>query len=236
MKQVASWWISLSVPLLLLATSVRLAMTSAWLTFEYTRPGFSVDAYGFSVEDRLRYGPKGVDYLLSADGIEVLAALVLPGALCYPPSTTSCPMFNALELRHMEDVKQVVQSFFGAAWVAAVGSLLSAVWLRSHSTKFLWRALWRGGLWAVGGMIAIALSAVAAWDTFFNVFHSLFFEDDTWQFYYSDSLIRLYPEQFWFDSALVVSALTALGAVLCVALGWRQLTLEDERISRETWV
>lgn len=235
MKRVASWWISLSVPLLLLALSVRLVMTSAWLTFEYTRPGFSRDAYGFSVEDRLLYGPKGVDYLLSADSIEVLASLTLPGALCYPSAAVPCPMFNALELRHMEDVKQLVQSFFAVVWMAAIGCLTFLVRLKQCGTQWMWHALWRGGLLTIGGMIAVALSAVVAWDTFFSVFHSLFFEDGTWQFYYSDSLIRLYPEQFWFDSAIMVSVLTALGAVLCIGLSWRrQFTLEDELILRET--
>jgi integral membrane protein (TIGR01906 family) len=237
MRRVVSWWISASVPLLLLAMSVRLVMTSAWLTLEYTRPGFSVDGYGLSAEDRLLYGPKGVAYLLSDEDIEVLAAMTLPGHLCYPPSAAACPMFNALELRHMEDVKQVVRGFFGLAWIAGVGGFIGVVWLWRSAQALVWKAVWRGGLWTVTSMATIAFSAVAAWDAFFDAFHGLFFEDGTWQFYYSDSLIRLYPEQFWFESALVVSLLTGVGALLCIGLGWRrfrQLTLDDERILRET--
>jgi uncharacterized membrane protein len=46
----------------------------------------------------------------------------------------------------------------------------------------------------------------------------MFFEAGTWQFYNSDTLIRLYPQQFWFDASLVIAAMTIGGALLCIAV------------------
>jgi integral membrane protein (TIGR01906 family) len=62
------------------------------------------------------------------------------------------------------------------------------------------------------------VSAVVAWDTFFTAFHQLFFAGGTWVFAYSDTLIRLFPEQFWFDAALTVGGLTLLGALALLLL------------------
>lgn len=42
------------------------------------------------------------------------------------------------------------------------------------------------------------------------LFHELLFEPDTWYFPTSDTLIRLYPEQFWFDSALTIGGITII--------------------------
>jgi uncharacterized membrane protein len=53
---------------------------------------------------------------------------------------------------------------------------------------------------------------------FFTFFHTLFFEGDSWLFYYSDSLIRLFPIRFWQDAFLWAAAL-ALGGGLGLAFG-----------------
>ncbi|MEO0599678.1 MAG: DUF1461 domain-containing protein, partial [Chloroflexota bacterium] len=59
-----------------------------------------------------------------------------------------------------------------------------------------------------------------AWDFFFTQFHNVFFEQGTWRFYYSDTLIRLYPERFWFEASLVVGVLTVVGALVILGISW----------------
>jgi uncharacterized membrane protein len=49
----------------------------------------------------------------------------------------------------------------------------------------------------------------------------MFFAQGTWQFLYSDTLIRMFPEQFWFDAALVIGTLTSLGAIVILILSLR---------------
>ena len=58
------------------------------------------------------------------------------------------------------------------------------------------------------------LLVLLAWNWFFIAFHGVFFDAGTWTFNWSDSLIRLFPDKFWFDAGvlLVVLGLTAFSS------------------------
>lgn len=200
----------LTLPPLLVLVSVRLVMTEAFLQLEYNRPGFPEDEFGFSTDDRLKYGPYGVNYLLNDADISYLGDLEIDGQ----------PAFDADELRHMEDVKVVTVRAFqvmlivGSLWVAS--SILLA---RRPPTRKSLRQAWRWGGTATLILIGVGLVAVVvSWGFFFDTFHELLFADGTWQFYRSDTLIRLYPEQFWFDAAVSIGVLTITGAVLAIII------------------
>ena len=47
---------------------------------------------------------------------------------------------------------------------------------------------------------------------------NLFFTGNSWLFYYSDTLIRLFPIRFWQD-AFLLAAVVALGGGLGLAFG-----------------
>ena len=64
------------------------------------------------------------------------------------------------------------------------------------------QGLRRGGWLLIGLVVAIGLFGALAFWQFFTLFHSLFFEGDSWLFLYSDTLIRLFPMQFWQDAFL----------------------------------
>lgn len=202
--------LSLLVPAWLLLTGVRLMMTDQYLRLEYGKGDFPVDTYGFSQADRLEYAPFAVGYLLNAEGIDYL------GGLSFPDGS---PMYNERELEHMADVKAVVQV---ALFVYGVLSVILALGLLvcffDLTTRSIFRAALMNGAWLTLALImGIAALAVLSWDTFFEFFHRLFFEEGTWRFYYSDTLIRLFPEKFWFDTALSIGAIAVVGAVLILA-------------------
>jgi len=46
--------------------------------------------------------------------------------------------------------------------------------------------------------------------SFFADFHHLFFQGNSWLFPDSDTLIRLYPLQFWQDAVLSIGIISAL--------------------------
>ena len=69
-------------------------------------------------------------------------------------------------------------------------------------------------------LFALAVAAVLGWQQFFALFHSLFFADGSWTFRASDTLIRLYPTQFWMDAAIAVAGLALLGALAVMAATW----------------
>lgn len=138
-------------------------------------------------------------------------------------------MFNARELHHMQDVKWVTQVAFAlAVGLAVVVVVMAAALVRSKQTRpLLRRALQRGSLFTLVMIFAIVVVAVFNWNFFFNTFHQLFFESGTWRFEYSDMLIRLFPEQFWFEAALAIGSLTVIAAGLLYILAGRRKSEYD---------
>jgi uncharacterized membrane protein len=68
-------------------------------------------------------------------------------------------------------------------------------------------------------MIIMTISLLN-FDTTFTIFHQISFERDTWLLSPEDNLIKLYPEQFWLDSATKVAVMTLLytNALLILAI------------------
>jgi integral membrane protein (TIGR01906 family) len=201
-----------SVPVLLVLMGVRLAMTPLFLTFEYTRADFPADFYGMKTDERMTYAPYAVEYLLNDAPVSFL------GDLRFPDGS---PLFNMRELGHMRDVKAVTQSAFAVAMTLGLVWIAGAFLFRRQPTR-IGQILIYGGLVTIGLIAAIVIAVVVNWDFFFTGFHQIFFEGGTWQFAYSDTLIRLFPEQFWFDAALLIGGFTLIGAVLLI-LGGRRL-------------
>lgn len=208
---IARVYLILIFPVLLVLISARLVMSEVFLQFEYNRPGFPEDYYGMTREQRLHYAPFAVAYLLNGEGIDFLADLKFPDGE---------PLFNARELRHMQDVKTVTQIAFAVAVVSGLLALASAVYLYSRSRTTLRKSLFQGSILTLAIVAAIIIVAILNWNYFFTLFHTLFFESGTWYFLYSDSLIRLFPEQFWFDAALTIGAFTVLGALVTLLAVW----------------
>ncbi len=204
--------VAVALPALLVLTGVRLVMTETFLRFEYNRPGFPADRYGFTTEDRLEYGPYGVRYLRQNRDISYLANLQIDGE----------PLFREKELRHMEDVQAVTRAAVFVQRVLLVVFL--AVFLgfgRSpHTAAAVRQGLVVGGIITLASIATLLILIAASWDLFFDSFHGVFFAGDSWQFRTSDTLIRLYPEQFWFDAALTIGALTAAGALIAIGGVW----------------
>jgi integral membrane protein (TIGR01906 family) len=201
--------IAVLVPLLLILGSIRLVMTDSYLHLAYRMPAFPADPYGFTLEDRLRYAPFAVDYLVSGQGIEYLSSLTLPDG---------GPLFTERELSHMADVQAVTRWAFavltGAALICGVLGVLLA---RGRAGRAALRRGLSGGAWLLLGMLgALLVYVLLDWNHFFDAFHDLFFVQGTWRFYYDDSLIRLFPIAFWQNAALSVGGLSALSAVLII--------------------
>jgi integral membrane protein (TIGR01906 family) len=227
---IAQALIVLTVPLVLLVGSVRLLMLPIVMQWEYQRPDFEVDYYGFTTQDRLDYAPLALTYLLTSEPIEYLARQTLTGDKCFPPQDTPCPMFKANELKHMEDVKNVTVFLFSLTFVLASLALVGAIFLiRRGSFLVVKNSLTYGAILTIVLIVTGALVVVFAWDTFFATFHGLFFADGTWTFYYSDTLIRLYPEQFWMDMSIAVGVLAIVGA-LVILFGASRVTLARRTI------
>ena len=223
---ILAWLVTLLIPIALVGLGLRLLLTPLFLQIEYNMPYFPPDAYGFTKEDRLRWAPYALNYLVIDEDISYLADLRFDDGT---------PLYNERELRHMGDVKLVTQSALRVWYVSlAVLALLGAwAWFGRfvYAQHEWWQAyrlgLMRGGWLMVGlaaaigliVLIGISINPNVFWN-FFAGFHSLFFEGDSWLFLYSDTLIRLFPIRFWQD-AFLLAAVIALGGGIALGLGLR---------------
>ncbi|MEO0563758.1 MAG: TIGR01906 family membrane protein [Chloroflexota bacterium] len=236
-KSIGQILITIAVPVTLTVIAVRLVMSPWFLVVEYNRPGFPEDPYGFTTEQRLEYAPPAVTYLTNRADITYLSDLRLPReevpiGICVidPEDPTLCVRFNERELRHMVDVKHVTQGTFRFGTVVALLGAVSIFYLSRTSPAHLRIGLTGGSLLTFGIIGVIIVMALTAWDFFFTGFHRIFFEGDTWLFRYSDTLIRLFPEQFWFDAAIVIGTFVVVGALTIFMVTW----LWGRRIGKET--
>jgi len=217
MKIILSYLTSLLVPLALIGTALRILLSPIFINVEYRMPYFPVDEYGFTQQDRLQWAPYALEYLTNGAEISYL------GDLKFADGT---PLYNERELSHMADVKQVV---LGSLGVWTISLILLAV-LALLANRGGWipdyiNGLRRGGMWMIGlaaalGLVAgvgILLNPDVFWQ-FFTLFHKIFFSGDSWLFYYSDTLIRLFPMRFWED-AFLWAAILALGGGAGLAFG-----------------
>lgn len=215
------------VPIILTIIAVRITMSPWFLAFQYTQAGLPPDIYGFTTQDRLRYAPPAVSYLLNGEDISYLGNLRLPrelvpiDCLVDDDNPSLCHMFNARELRHMEDVKVITINAYRLGIASVILSFFATVYLWRYDRQQLRQGILGGGLLTLGLIAAIIFLAATAWDVFFTGFHQLLFEGDSWLFYYSDTLIRLFPEQFWFNAAVFIGSLAIVSSALLVIVSWR---------------
>jgi integral membrane protein (TIGR01906 family) len=214
-----SWLVTLLVPIVLIGLGLRALLSPLFLQIEYNMPYFPPDEYGFTKEDRLRWAPIALNYLLNDEDISYL------GDLRFDDGT---PLYNERELSHMDDVKRVTQGALRVWYVSLALLALLSVWAWSAGWWQDYRlGLMRGGWLMVGLAVAVGLIVVVGiaidpnvfWN-FFAGFHSLFFEGDSWMFLFSDTLIRLFPIRFWQD-AFLLAAVIALGGGIALGLGLR---------------
>jgi uncharacterized membrane protein len=59
-----------------------------------------------------------------------------------------------------------------------------------------------------------------SWNFVFTQFHEILFPPDTWTFYYTDSLIRLFPEKFWFDFGLLWTGAVFIEGLVLTGVGF----------------
>jgi len=204
--------VTCALPVVLVVVSVWI-VTGAWFVrWEYNRPGFPSDPGGFSQSERLELAEACVEYLVEPRDLSFLAALRLPNGE---------PAFDQRELEHMADVQAVYRGMDGVGWVSigvvTVG-LAGLAWRRSTRQE-AFRALYQGALLTLALLVALGTFMLIDWWQFFSAFHALFFEGDTWLFAASDTLIRLFPTQFWIDAAVLIVVVTVGEMLLAGVLG-----------------
>lgn len=198
-------------PIIVIAAAIRAVTSPLFLWFEYNRPGFPADRFGFDQEERMTYASYTMDYLLNFAGPEYLGGLVDAGG---------DPLFATDEVGHMADVKMVIQLTFLAALILALVSVISIIYLARRYPGGVRRALFAGAVVTLVLIGVVAVLAALGWQRFFAAFHSVFFADGTWTFAADDTLIRLFPGQFWIDAGIAVAAVILIISAVTLLATW----------------
>jgi integral membrane protein (TIGR01906 family) len=222
--------ITLLVPIGLVIGAVRIVLNPWYPKLEYRTPWFPADRYGFTRAEREHYALIAIKYLNTNKGIGLLMDLRFPSGQIAPPLScmemTDCNlMYNNRELQHMIDVKYVLGIALPLGYAIIIGLILLGIWARKGGW---WgdymSALRRGGWLMISILLSLIVLVVSVFDWFFTKFHNVFFSSGTWQFYTSDTLIRLFPERFWMDTFIIVGGIAALGGIALIIIGnkWNQ--------------
>ncbi|HUS94636.1 MAG TPA: TIGR01906 family membrane protein [Patescibacteria group bacterium] len=225
-SKIIRWAVVISVPFMLTLITLRLLIgwsTPSYPEFEYNR--IAAERYGFSIEDRLGFAKATLGYLRQSEPAE--EAIYLLDELRMPNS--DAPLYNQSEIQHMVDVKKLVDTFRMLTWVFLFIVAAGLLFLLAKPSSRLegYKALLQGGLLTVSVLLIMLVLILVSWSLVFTQFHELLFPPDTWTFNYSDSLIRLFPEQFWFDFGLIWTGLIFLEGLIVTLVGY--LLLRNNR-------
>ncbi len=204
--------IVVAVPVVLFFTPLYAFVTPAFVRHEYAQPHVPA-AERFTPEERLRLSDAAVGYLRGSVSREALASL---------RTAEGETAFLAREVEHLVDVKRVIDAMLLVHGVAAVLGLLSvlALW-RIGALPRVSAGLTTGVFLAGGVIVLVVVSALLDFGTFFTAFHRLFFTAGTWIFDYRDTLIQLYPIEFWMDAVWKMGAAIGLEAAIALIVARR---------------
>jgi integral membrane protein (TIGR01906 family) len=209
----------IAMPFLLTIAMMRLVIawdSPSYPEFEYGR--IAPDRYGFTLEERLELAEATLAYLRRPEPADevifLLEDLRLPG--------TSDSLYNVEEIGHMIDVKNVADNFKRLMYVLGVLVIGGLVFLlaRSDTRREGYKALFQGGRLTAVILLVMGLLVAVAWNFVFVQFHEILFPPGTWTFSFEDSLIRLFPEQFWFDFGLLWTAGIFVMGIIIWGIGY----------------
>lgn len=138
------------------------------------------------------------------------------------------PAFSESECAHMDDVRDLFELARRARWyLALTGALLMGLWLLTGRRRL--RPVRRGyfialALWG-GALLALTAWAASDFNQAFLIFHRAVFSNELWLMNpATDLMIRMLPEAFFQEIALVALAAMAVAVALpaLALLPWRR--------------
>jgi integral membrane protein (TIGR01906 family) len=233
------------VPWALFIVAIPLFLITASVTWAFNSPGLYNDGFekysisrisGITDADLRQVGADIRGYINSGDELLDVRTKIMG---------EERDLFNDREIAHMKDVKKLVRGVYLLALVSAIYlAVMIAIGFAVRRMRFvsdLSRRLALGGGLTLGLLVAFGVVALVGFDSVFLKFHQLSFANDFWQLDpRTDYLVRIFPQDFWFDATLWVAVRAIVGAsVLTVAgssflvyrrySGWQQDLNDMER-------
>tara|TARA_B100001765_G_scaffold191519_1_gene138856 strand:- start:152 stop:868 length:717 start_codon:yes stop_codon:yes gene_type:complete len=212
------------LPWAIFIIAVPLFLITASVTWAFNSPGLYDDGFekysisrisGITDSDLRQVGADIRSYINSGyEPLDVQASIL----------GTERDLFNDREVAHMKDVKQLVRGVYVLALASAL--YLAAMVVTSFALRRgqfvadLAKCLaWGGGLTLVL-LVVFGLVALVGFDSVFLKFHQLSFANDFWRLDpRTDYLVRIFPQDFWFDATLWVAVRAISGALVLTVAG-----------------
>lgn len=203
--------ITILTPVLLITSAMRTALSPVFVNIEYKLPNFPPDSYGFTTEERLHWANYSIQYMTGVISEEEFSALQFPDGT---------PLFNDREISHMIDVHDLTVSML-ALWrilIIFFTIMLLAGW-KNDWLRPLFYALENGAKLTLTIIFGILVYVWINFNQLFTLFHQIFFDGDSWLFYLSDTLIRLFPIKFWQDLFIFIGSFCIITSLILIILG-----------------
>lgn len=201
--------VALAVAPALIGTAL-LVLAHPWAAdVAYALPGFPEPRIALDDDERSRLAAVGTHAIQPwrSDGVEAMRAATRDDGR---------RAFVREELEHFEDVRTVVLAFLvaGAAGLALIAVVAGLVRDRS----LVRRGLIAGTRLTVAVVAATGALMLIGFDAFFDAFHALFFEGETWKLPNLGTARSLYPDALWaiMGGAMVVLVLAQVAAIVVV--------------------
>jgi integral membrane protein (TIGR01906 family) len=209
--QIFKVFLTLLIPLMIVLGVTRLVTTVPFLAFEYSKSDFPEDPFGFDSTQRLTHAADNFQFVTKNQPLADLTG----------QKHNDAQLYNARELKHMQDVQNVYQVGWRVWQIVLTVVVICGLMLvlrKENRPAFASAVRWGGAL-TVGLVVVIGLTAIVAWQGWFVFFHQLFFTAGSWTFDFSNTLIRLFPGRFWYDAALTISSLSVIAGFLIYWMG-----------------
>ena len=204
----------LALPVLMITSAIRFA-TNEEEVYYYSISTFDVAAEtGISEQELRRASRELIAYFNSSDPAVRIRVEV---------DGQDEPLFNPREVRHLQDVKDLMNVVFFAQELALGYVLIYVVgvfiWSSEGSLRSLASQALMGCALAVGILAVVGLLAASGFESSWEGFHEVFFANDLWQLDpHTDRLIQMFPEEFWFRVVMFVAGLVLLQAAIVAVI------------------
>ena len=219
------------VPWLIFIIAVPLFLITVSVTWAFNSPGLYNDGFekysisrtsGIADADLRQVGADIRGYINSSDEPMDIQTRIFG---------VEQDLFNSKEISHMKDVKKLVRGVYVLAIASAVYllamTLVGFARQRGQFTQLLATRLAMGGGLTLSLLILFGTVAAFGFDSLFVKFHELSFANDFWQLDpRTDYLVRIFPDNFWFDATLWVAVRAIIGALLILVAGTSYLVYQ----------
>ncbi len=206
-RVLASLVVGGSAAIVIVGVAIAIFFNPIWVGLEQERSGADL-ATGYPIAD------------VHAVTDAVLAEIFLgPGT--FEQRVGNELVFDARERSHLADVRAVVLLALGLA----VGALLVIAWAiwRRRGSPWLWRLVERTAAVLAVSIVVVGVAFTVAFDAAFELFHRLLFAGGTYTFDpRTDRLVQFFPERFWTETAVAVSAVALALALVSWWVGQRR--------------